>query len=58
MLRKPCKKQFVEALEIMKEAKAILIMEPVGTTDWQHGTSLTIDTPKVKSLMNYLSFKD
>jgi len=56
--RKPCKKQFAEALEIMKEARAILLGEPVGSTDWQKGHMLSMDAPRVKSLMTFLSFKD
>ncbi len=57
IIRKRCKKEFAEALEIMKEAKNILITEPVGSVEWQRGSILSLETTRIKSLMACLSFK-
>lgn len=58
IIRKRCKKELAEALETMKEAKSILMAEPVGSSEWQRGTTLSLETTRVKSLMKCLSFKD
>ncbi|ODN00252.1 Protein msta, isoform A [Orchesella cincta] len=58
IVRKSCKKYFVESLEIIREAREILIFEAVGTVDWKNGTMLSTESPRIKSLMAFFSFKN
>lgn len=58
IVRKSCKKHFVEVLELIREAREILLLEPVGSPDWKKGTLLSTESPRVKSLMSFFSFKN
>lgn len=58
IIHKKCKIEFAEALEITKESKSILELEPVGSPEWQRSTTLSLETARIKNLMSCLYFKD